>query len=170
MRKYLVYTALSVIVVVLIYFVYNINTVNVLNQESVIEGINEYRQNAVNQIKMSKFDEDEYFVMYKDLDGNIHLCIFEKKKISFGRYYFASGGSSGGVPGDFLISEGTSKGHKQLSVAYGTTSSLSDGSFKVIMQNETFKVSPSEEYFLEVFREETEEPSMIHFDFNQSDS
>lgn len=110
--------------------------------------------------------EDEFFVLYDDMLGDLHLCIFEKTKFSFGRYYFASGGSSGGDPGDFYFSEGTGEGHKQLSAAYGKTSSLTYGKYEVMMENETLEVEPIEEYFLDVYREETSLSRMIWIKYN----
>jgi hypothetical protein len=147
-------------------FMINMNAVNIMDQDSIIEGIIDYRDMSVNRIILTKNDEDEFFVLYDDMLGNLHLCIFEKTKFSLGRSYFASGGSIGGDLGDFYFSEGTSDGHKQLTVAYGKTSSLINGKYEVLMEKESISVEPEDEFYLAVYREETKEPGMIWIAYN----
>ena len=166
MRRKSIYTIALFLIFALVAILSNINSVNVKNNESVIKGIERYKETSVNQIILTKFDEDEYFVLYDDLEGNLSLCIFEKKELSFGRYYFTSGGSSGGEPGDFIFSESTSEGYRQLSVAYGRTSNLTNGTFRVILENDELIIKPMEEFYLEIYREETKKSRMIGFDYS----
>ena len=166
MRKFLIYILVALMILILAMFIVNINAVNITDEESVREGIFDYRKTTVNRVIMTEFDENEYFVLYDDFSGDLHLCIFEKTKFSFDRFYFASGGSSGGNLGDFYFSEGTGGSHKQLTVAYGRTSDLNDGKYEVLMENELLKVEPIEEFYLEVYREETKDSRMIWIEYN----
>lgn len=166
MRKGLIYAVATLLVLILIVVIINYNAVNIKDQASLVEGISRYMDIIVNRILMSKSDENEYFVLFEDESGDLHLCIFEETVFSFGRYYNAMGGSSGGNPNDFIYSEGTGSGRRQLSVAYGETSALPDGVFEVLLENETLTIRPTDKYFLEIFREETQELRMIRFEFN----
>lgn len=147
-------------------YVINYDTVNVMNEEDVIKGIENYSKVTVKSIIMTKYDEDQYFVLYEDDLDQVRLCIFDESRLSFGRYYRPIGGSSGNLPGSFIFSEGTKNGYKQLSVAYGKTAALSSGNFKVIFESETLIVTPTKTYFMEIFREETQHSGMIYFEFD----
>jgi hypothetical protein len=136
-----------------------------MNQDSIIEGIIDYRDMPVNSILLTKNDEDEFFVLYDDKSGDLHLCIFEKTIFSFGRFYFASGGSSGSDPGEFYFSEGTGNGHRKLTVAYGKSLSLNNGTYKVFIEDDILEVEPIEEFFLDVYREETMSSGMIRVEY-----
>ncbi len=166
MRKKFFYLLAAVIITLATIFITNMTAVNIMNQDSIIEGIIDYRDMSVKSIILTKTDEDEFFVLYDDASGDLHLCIFEKTMFSFGRFYFASGGSSGGDPDEFYFSEGTGNGHKKLTVVYGKSSSLNNGTYKVMMENDILEVEPIEDFFLDVYREETKSSGMIWVEYN----
>ncbi len=164
MKKYVVLLMAIIGVFVILIGMSNFLSTNITRENEIIKGITEYHKASGDiRILKTKKDDDEFFVVYESDKRPIALCIFEENFFSFGRYYFPSGGSYGGLRDSFVFSEGTGTGHDALSVAYGYVDELDDFHYEVIIDDQVMQIKKdsNDVIFLDVYRHTFDDGRMI---------